>query len=85
MKSKNTDYVHITSTIAEFQKQSYSKLKSTCLDEKRLFVDDLFPPNDSSVFKTRRIPGLEWKRPKVKFIPIKGILFEKKRENLFIF
>lgn len=65
MRSKNTDYIHITSTIAEFQKQNYSKLKSTCLEEKRLFVDDLFPPNDTSIYKNRKIPGLEWKRPKV--------------------
>lgn len=74
MRSTNTDYIHITSTIAEFQKQSYSKIRSSCLEEKRLFVDDLFPPNDSSIFKNRKIPGLEWKRPKVRIVSFLNFL-----------
>lgn len=59
------DFDRISNTISEFQKQNYSKLKSTCIEEKRLFVDNLFPPNDSSLFRKRRINGIVWKRPKV--------------------
>jgi hypothetical protein len=53
---------------SKFSQQSYSSLRDKCLNSKKLFVDDLFPPNDSSLFRSsRRINGIVWKRPHVIF------------------
>jgi hypothetical protein len=53
---------------SKFSQQSYSSLKSKFNNSKKLFVDDFFPPNDSSLFKSsRRINGIVWKRPHVIF------------------
>lgn len=48
----------------KFTKQNYSDLKSKCLNSNKLFIDDLFMPNDTSLYKkSRKINGLVWKRP----------------------
>ena len=46
--------------------KSYDEIKAQCLRENRLFVDPDFPPNDSSIFLTRRSSqAYQWKRPGV--------------------
>jgi hypothetical protein len=50
----------------KFTKQEYSSLKSKSLESGKLFVDELFPANDNSLFRrSRRINGIVWKRPHV--------------------
>jgi hypothetical protein len=46
-----------------FNKQDYDKLKASCLNNNQLFVDDLFLPNDGSLFKSRKMTNVQWKRP----------------------
>lgn len=48
-----------------FKNQDYDKLKSQCLSKGVLFEDNLFPANDSILFKSKRIHNIEWKRPNV--------------------
>jgi calpain-5 len=64
------DFDRINSSINEFKKQNYNRIKSTCLQEGKLFVDNLFPPNDTSLFRHQKVHGIEWKRPKVRRAPI---------------
>jgi len=46
--------------------KTYDEIKAQCLRENRLFEDPDFPPNDSSVFPSKRPPRpFEWKRPTV--------------------
>ena len=46
--------------------KTYDEIKAECLRENRLFEDPDFPPNDSSVFPSKRPPRpFEWKRPTV--------------------
>ena len=49
-----------------FKNQRYSKLKSQCEKEERLFEDPEFPANDNSIFFSRAPPEqIDWRRPKV--------------------
>lgn len=49
-----------------FKNQRYSKLKSQCEKEERLFQDPEFPANDKSIFFSRAPPEqIVWRRPKV--------------------
>ena len=59
----NSDASNIFAQLKKLKGQNYDKLKSSCMKENRLFVDDLFLPNDRSIFKSRKIDGIEWKRP----------------------
>ena len=49
--------------------QVYDTIKSDCLKNKELFVDDKFPPNSDSLFRFQRHSlngrpvNLTWKRP----------------------
>ncbi|XP_053313882.1 calpain-5 [Spea bombifrons] len=53
------------STVRTFGGQQYYELKRQCQKKKVLFEDPLFPPtNDSLFYKTQRVQGVEWKRPK---------------------
>jgi calpain-5 len=47
----------------KFSSQKYDKLKASCLSKNNLFVDELFPANDTSLFRKKRINGVKWKRP----------------------
>ena len=49
----------------KFKSQNYYKLKSDCKKKGNLFVDNLFPANDSILFKAQSLTGVEWKRPYV--------------------
>ena len=49
----------------KFKSQNYDNLKSDCKKNGKLFVDNLFPANDSILFKSKRLTGVEWKRPHV--------------------
>ena len=49
-----------------FLNQRYSKLKSQCEKEKKLFVDPEFPAENKSLFFSRSpTESVEWKRPQV--------------------
>ena len=51
-----------------FRNQRYSKLKSQCEKEGRLFVDPEFPADNKSLFFSRSpAEPVEWKRPKVRW------------------
>lgn len=48
-----------------FKNQRYSKLKSQCEKDERLFEDSEFPANDKSIFFSRAPPEqIVWRRPK---------------------
>lgn len=54
----------IVNALTKFSKQNYSRIKSECLNQKKLFVDDLFLPNEKSLFKrNNKLGGVVWKRP----------------------
>ena len=56
----------ILNSLSKFSKQNYDRIKSECIRQKKLFVDDLFLPNDKSLFKRyNKMPGIVWKRPHV--------------------
>jgi hypothetical protein len=63
----------------KFKKQDYDKLKARCKEEKQLFVDNLFLPNDSSLFKTRKIDGILWKRPHVRLASLYSLIIRARR------
>jgi hypothetical protein len=49
-----------------FKNQDYVQLKSECLQEDKLFVDDEFPANSSSLYRfkpPKSIQNIVWKRP----------------------
>ncbi|XP_040195924.1 calpain-5 [Rana temporaria] len=53
------------SSVKPFMNQQYYTLKKECQKNKVLFEDPLFPPNNDSLFwKTQRVQGVQWKRPK---------------------
>lgn len=57
----------ISTAFSRFSNQNYNRIKSECLKQKKLFVDDLFLPNDKSLFKRiNKINGIVWKRPHVR-------------------
>ena len=49
----------------KFKVQNYDKIKNKCLEKSELFVDDLFPANESILFKDKIMNGIVWKRPHV--------------------
>jgi hypothetical protein len=52
-------------SLVKFNNQDYYKIKSKCRSEGKLFTDAMFPANDSVLFKSKRIPNVQWKRPHV--------------------
>ncbi|NP_001080808.1 calpain 5 L homeolog [Xenopus laevis] len=53
------------SSVKPFENQQYQALKKECLSKKVLFEDPTFPANNDSLFyKTQRVQGVQWKRPK---------------------
>ncbi|OCT93322.1 uncharacterized protein LOC414629 isoform X1 [Xenopus laevis] len=53
------------SSVKPFGEQKFQTLKKECLSKKLLFEDPTFPANDDSLFyKTQRVQGVQWKRPK---------------------
>ena len=53
----------ILNAVSKFSKQNYDRIKSECRGQKKLFVDDLFLPNDRSLFlKANKLKGIVWKR-----------------------
>ncbi|KAM4699406.1 calpain-5 [Discoglossus pictus] len=53
------------SSVSTFGNQQYYALKRECQKKKELFEDPSFPPNNDSLFyKTQRVQGVQWKRPK---------------------
>lgn len=56
----------ISKAFSRFSTQKYDKIKSECLKQTKLFVDDLFLPNDRSLFKrSNKLNNIVWKRPHV--------------------
>ncbi|XP_038642930.1 calpain-5-like [Scyliorhinus canicula] len=50
--------------VQHYKDQKYRELRKTCLREKILFEDPLFPTSNESLYYTRSPPGnIEWKRP----------------------
>ncbi len=43
--------------------QDFEKIKYQCLLNQKLFVDDKFPANNSSLFKLIKRSNILWKRP----------------------
>ncbi|XP_068122770.1 calpain-5 [Hyperolius riggenbachi] len=53
------------SSARPFGNQEYYNLKKECQKKKILFEDPLFPANNDALFyKTQRVQGVQWKRPK---------------------
>ncbi|XP_077154833.1 calpain-5 [Ranitomeya variabilis] len=53
------------SPLTAFGNQQYYDLKKACQKKKELFEDPIFPANNDSLFyKTQRVQGVQWKRPK---------------------
>ncbi|KAM5180848.1 calpain-5 [Mantella aurantiaca] len=53
------------SSVKSFGNQQYYNLKKECQKNKVLFEDPIFPANNDSLFyKTQRVQGVQWKRPK---------------------
>lgn len=77
-QSNDENSNRIFQSINQFSKQNYTKLKAQCIEEKKLFVDNFFPAADSSLFKNRKLSGVEWKRPKVDFFTVYFIFYNKK-------
>lgn len=47
-----------------YQNQNFGQIKSECLRSKQLFVDDAFPPDNSSITKCQSSnKTIVWKRP----------------------
>lgn len=54
----------MSSAFKPYLDQSYEKIKSDCLINKKLFVDEKFPPNSSSLYRFQNPQvDLTWKRP----------------------
>jgi calpain-5 len=48
----------------KFERQNYSRLKKRCQEKNVLFEDDMFPADNSSLFRfNRSLSGVVWKRP----------------------
>jgi calpain-8 len=44
--------------------QDYEKIKANCVNSGSLFQDDKFPPNNSSIARTKTVNSkIYWKRP----------------------
>jgi hypothetical protein len=52
-------------SIVKFKNQNYEKIRSNCLRKVELYTDPEFPANHTSLFKSKRLNGIEWKRPHV--------------------
>ena len=65
-------------SLVRFKNQDYDKLRSKCRSEGQLFVDTLFSANDSILFKSKRIQGVQWKRPHV--LEHNSLFFTKRRQ-----
>ncbi|KYO28421.1 hypothetical protein Y1Q_0016006 [Alligator mississippiensis] len=51
--------------IIKVQEKAYAELHKKCLEKKILYEDPDFPPNDSSLFYSQKLPiKFEWKRPR---------------------
>jgi calpain len=56
-----------TPSIKPFRNQNFAQLKAECIRQNKLFVDDEFPPNSSSLFRftpPKSIQNIVWKRPR---------------------
>jgi len=62
----------MSSQFKPYLDQSYDKIKTECLRSKKLFVDEKFPPDSSSLYRFQRPDvDLTWKRPH-EFLPKKN-------------
>ena len=43
--------------------QDYSQLKAECIRKKKLFEDDKFPANKSSLYRFKKFANISWLRP----------------------
>ena len=55
-------------SLVRFKNQNYEKIRSNCLSKTELFTDSEFPANYTSLFRSKRLNGIEWKRPHVIFV-----------------
>lgn len=52
--------------IIRVKEKTYEELHKKCLEKNILYEDPDFPPNESSLFYSQKIPiKFEWKRPRV--------------------
>lgn len=52
--------------IIKVKEKTYEELHRKCLEKNILYEDPDFPPNESSLFYSQKIPiKFEWKRPRV--------------------
>ena len=63
MKKKEASKNIIIMSYKPYLNQDYEKLKADCLKANKLYEDDKFLANDSSLFRTTKSPGIVWKRP----------------------
>jgi hypothetical protein len=52
-------------SLVKFKNQNYEKIRSNCLSKVELYTDPEFTANHTSLFKSKRLNGIEWKRPHV--------------------
>ena len=65
--SKSTGGVDISIAMmaSKYKKQDYDKLRAACRMKRSLFEDDCFLADNTSLFKSKAIGGIVWKRPHV--------------------
>jgi len=52
--------------IIKVKEKTYEELHKKCLEENILYEDPDFPPNETSLFYSQKVPiKFEWKRPRV--------------------
>ena len=56
---------------SDYKNQNYEKIKAECLKNKKLFEDDIFPANDSSLFRVKPKENVKWKRPSEFLVDVK--------------
>ncbi|XP_074091132.1 calpain-13 [Macrotis lagotis] len=68
LNEKRSRYYSTMDSTVSFKNQDFTSLRNHCLRSGRLFEDDTFPANDSTIgqrlLSERNIPSLEWRRPK---------------------
>lgn len=49
----------------QFKNQNYDSLKSQAKSSGKLFTDPEFPPEAKSIYQSKEVPNIVWKRPGV--------------------
>ena len=61
----------MTTIFSDYKNQNYEKIRAECLKNKKLFEDDIFPANNSSLFRVKPKENVKWKRPSEFLVDVK--------------